>query len=129
MATDYELYITSGNVGQPPEERMAGDQKVITFSVAQPKKFGKDAPEPKWHNITVWDEGLKQLVRNRIKKGTPVVVYGKMTERNSGGKTYYNMNAYRIGIVDILFPLDKAPGRPAEPTVRQAPDSDDDIPF
>ena len=129
---DYILDVIAGNVGTNPEERTtpSGD-KVLSFSVAQPQKFGKEAPEPFWFQVAVWDAPLRGLVKQQIKKGKPVVIFGRRKpDRQHNGKTYRDFTAYRIGIAEYLFPLDRAPGQPAqESQPRQAPDADDELPF
>ena len=129
---DYTLDVIAGNVGTGPEERETpnGD-KIVSFSVAQPVRFGKEAPDPVWFQVAVWDSALRGLVKSKIRKGLPVVIFGRRKpDRQYNGKTYRDFTAYRVGIAEYLFPLDRAPGRPAaQSQPRQAPDADDDLPF
>ncbi len=126
---DYELTVGAGNLGKDPEIRQTPRGPVVSLSIAQPVKFSKDAPDPLWFNAAVWDHGLQNVVKNTLRKGARVVVFGKRKEDRKGenGRIYRDIDVYRIGTVDFLFPLDKTPGQPARPS--EAAVDDDDLPF
>lgn len=134
---DYELSRVVGNVGTAPEKRQTTKGDVVVFSVAQPVKFGREAPDPEWYNVAVWDHGMQELVLSKIRKGSAVVVAGKRKPDRHGdnGKVYRDITAYRVGTVDYLFPVDNAPGGPSENNRsaqgwgKAAPDKEDDLPF
>ena len=127
---DYEISVIAGNVGQAPEKRQTpSGATVVGFTVAQPKQLKKDAAEPTWFNVAVWDAGLREMVLAQIKKGMPVTVMGKRKPDRQGqnGKTYRDIDAYRVGKTDYLFPLNREVG----PAQRQTPsdEAEDDLPF
>lgn len=126
---DYTLSRIAGNVGSDPTFRDTSKGKVLVFSVAQPVKFGKDAPDPEWYNVAVWDHGMQQVVQKNIRKGDRVVVVGprKPDRPAENGKVYRDITGYRIGKVDYLFPLDSAPGQPVNQT--PSDQAEDDLPF
>jgi single-strand DNA-binding protein len=75
-----------GNVGKDPEIRNTqGGQKVATFSVATTETWKDRSGEKKestdWHNVVVWNEGLVGVIERFVKKGTKLLVEGKLKTR------------------------------------------------
>lgn len=70
-----------GNVGQDPQVRTVGDQKVATFTLATTEKrkdkSGNPIQETEWHNITIWGK-LAEVAEKYVTKGTPLYVEGKI---------------------------------------------------
>lgn len=100
-AQPFEATTVAGNVGQPPVKKSTAKGDVVNFTIAE--NMGKDVP-PKWHRIAVWNEGLQGIVLKKIKKGTRVVATGKAYTTQYNGQDQFNMNAFRVGLVDYLFP-------------------------
>lgn len=73
--------ILIGNVGQDPQVRTVGDQKVATFTLATTEKrkdkSGNPIQETEWHNITIWGK-LAEVAEKYVTKGTPLYVEGKI---------------------------------------------------
>ena len=73
--------ILIGNVGQEPQIRTVGDQKVATFNLATTERFkGKDGnmvESTEWHNVTIWGK-LAEVVEKYVSKGTQLYVEGKI---------------------------------------------------
>ena len=88
-----------GNVGQDPRITTFNDGgKVAQFTLATTErgfktKDGKDIPEQtEWHNIVVKRTGLAGVCEQYVKKGTPLLVEGKIQTRSyqdNAGQTRY----------------------------------------
>lgn len=88
-----------GNVGQDPRITTFKDGgKVAQFTLATTErgfktKDGKDIPEQtEWHNIVVRRTGLAGVCEQYVKKGTPLLVEGKIQTRSyqdNAGQTRY----------------------------------------
>lgn len=91
--------ILKGNVGQDPRITTFKDGgKVAQFTLATTErgfktKDGKDIPEQtEWHNIVVKRTGLAGVCEQYVKKGTPLLVEGKIQTRSyqdNAGQTRY----------------------------------------
>lgn len=90
-----------GNVGRNATRKTTSKGDVVNFSVATQELSGKDAPT-KWFNVGVWGENLIDQAQ-QLKKGNRVVVVGKAYETKFNDEPQFNINAYRIGMVDFLF--------------------------
>lgn len=88
-----------GNVGQDPKITTFQDGgKVAQFTMATTErgfttKEGQQI-EPKtiWHNIVVSRSGLAGVCEKYVKKGTPILIVGKIRTRDyqdNSGKTRY----------------------------------------
>ena len=89
--------ILKGNVGQDPKITTFQDGgKVAQFSLATTEKGfktrdGKEIPEKTtWHNIVVKRTGLAGICEQYVKKGSPLLIEGKIDNReyqDNGGVT------------------------------------------
>lgn len=88
-----------GNVGEDPRITNFQDGgKVAQFSLATTERGyktqdGRDIPEvTDWHNIVVKRSGLADVVERFVKKGTPLLIEGKIRTRtyqdNAGQNRY-----------------------------------------
>lgn len=93
------IAILKGNVGQDPKITTFQDGgKVAQFTLATTErgfktKDGKEIPDKTdWHNIVVKRTGLAGVCEQFVRKGTPLLVQGKIETRdytdNSGQKRY-----------------------------------------
>ena len=83
-----------GNVGQDPRITKFQDGMVAQFTLATTErartlKDGREIPEQtEWHNIVVKQSGLAGICEQYVKKGTPLLIVGKIKTRkyedNSG---------------------------------------------
>ena len=88
-----------GNVGQDPKiTTFQGGGKVAQFTLATTErgfetKDGKKIPdETTWHNIVVRRTGLAGVCEQFVKKGTPLLIVGKIQTRqyqDNAGQTRY----------------------------------------
>ena len=88
-----------GNVGQDPKITTFQDGgKVAQFTLATTERGfttrdGKQIPdETQWHNIVVKRTGLAGVCEQFVKKGTPLLIVGKIQTRqyqDNAGQTRY----------------------------------------
>ena len=96
--------ILKGNVGQDPKiQEFKDGGKVASFTLATSERgfTTKDGREVKeqtfWHNIVVKKTGLAKVCEQYVKKGTPLLVTGKITTRS-----YEDNNGQTRIITEIL---------------------------
>src|SRR3990172_660300 len=124
-----------GFVARPPEVKPAGQREVVKFSIGDPQ--GKDKT-PIWFAVDCWTTTLQDFALKYLKKGSQVVVTGRLKTRTYEGRDGVK-TSLDIDCRDIQF----APGRrddernpaqtqaplPTTPTHTDPPPVDDDIPF
>ena len=88
--------ILIGNLGKDPELRYTpGGQPTANFSLATTERWtdknGQRQEKTEWHNIVAWGK-LAELVNQYLKKGRPVYIEGRITNRSwedrDGNKKY-----------------------------------------
>lgn len=91
------IAILKGNVGQDPKVTNFKDGgKVAQFSLATTEHYrtkdGEDKSKTDWHNIVIRRTGLAGVAEKFVKKGTPLLIQGKIETRtykdNSGQERY-----------------------------------------
>lgn len=122
--------ILKGNVGQDPKITDFQDGgKVAQFSLATTErgyttKDGREIPETTdWHNIVVNRTGLAGVVEQYVKKGTPLLIVGKLKTRSyedNAGQTRYITEVY---VEELELLGQKRDGAPAPVP------SNNDMPF
>lgn len=75
-----------GNLGQDPSfTELDGGKKVVSFSMATNETYknaaGEKVTDTQWHNIVAWGK-LAENISTYAKKGTEMVVTGKLTTRS-----------------------------------------------
>ena len=75
-----------GNVGAAPEVKsFDGNGKLAKFSLATNESYknakGERVTETQWHNVVAWN-GLAGLIEKHVKKGSYVVLEGKLVNRS-----------------------------------------------
>jgi single-strand DNA-binding protein len=91
MAKGVNKVFLLGNVGKDPEIRTtAGGMNVASFSLATADR-AKDAQgnwvdKAEWHNLVCFDK-LAGVVQNYVKKGSQILVEGKIQTRTWDDKT------------------------------------------
>jgi single-strand DNA-binding protein len=79
--------ILIGNVGKEPEVRsMNNGNEVALFSLAtseywRDKTTGEKKDKTEWHRIVVYSQGLVNIVKNYVKKGSKLYVSGSIQTR------------------------------------------------
>lgn len=76
-----------GNVGKDPEIRtMNNGNEVALFSLAtseywKDKTTGEKKDKTEWHRVVVYSQGLVNIIKNYVKKGTKLYVSGSIQTR------------------------------------------------
>lgn len=110
----FNQVILLGKVGRDPEKANSS-KTIVHFSVATStggykKADGTEVPEKtEWHSITAFDK-LGDVVMQRVKKGTPVFVCGRLSSSKKDDKTYWEVIADDINILST-----SAPQQPPKP--------------
>ena len=79
--------ILIGNVGKDPEIRtMNNGNEVALFSLAtseywKDKATGEKKYRTEWHRVVVYSQGLVNIVKNYVKKGTRLYLCGSIQSR------------------------------------------------
>ena len=137
--------ILKGNVGQDPKiTTFQEGGKVAQFTLATTERGyktqdGKDIPDTTdWHNIVVKRTGLAGICEQYVKKGTPLLIVGKIRTREYTDNNGQNRYVTEI-LVDELELLggqkrEQAPApvadyKPAGPTPEAPTPGGDDLPF
>lgn len=126
-----------GNVGQDPKiTDFENGGKVAQFSLATTERGfktqdGKEIPDKTtWHNIVVKRTGLAGICEQYVKKGTPLLVVGKIENReyqDNNGQTRY-VTEINVEEMELLGGGQKHEGAPA-PEPEPQPGNKDDMPF
>lgn len=108
--------IILGRCGKDPEVRMAGQNKVATFSVATGGKYktkeGREVDDTAWHNIVAWRTSA-DIVEKYIKKGSQVFIEGHISYRKYSDKDGVERNITDIVVDKIELLGGKAESSPA----------------
>ena len=90
--------ILVGNVGQDPEIRSTNDgREIASFSLAtseswKDKNSGERKEKTEWHRVVIFSQGLVNIVKNYIKKGSKLYIEGSLQTRkwtdNQGVEKY-----------------------------------------
>jgi len=106
-----------GNLGNDPDiKTMSSGDKVANFSVATSERWtekssGEKKEKTQWHRITVWNQGLVNIVEKYLKKGSKVYVEGQLETRkytDSAGVEKYSTEVVIKNYRGELTMLDKA---------------------
>ena len=104
MAGSLNKVLLIGNVGKDPEIRTTQDGKEIaslvlaTSDTWRDKATGEKREKTEWHRVVIFSEGLVNVVKNYVKKGSKLFLEGSLqtrkwtdkegAERDKGGKLH-----------------------------------------
>ena len=90
--------IIIGNLGKDPEIKQTKDGKEIAnFSIAtseswKDKSTGEKKEKTEWHKISIFSQGLVNIVKQYVKKGSKLYIEGALQTRkwtdDSGAEKY-----------------------------------------
>ena len=119
----------AGNVGQDSELKEVGQTKVLNFNLGSNVKIKSgDIYEDKaiWVQCALWGKQGEALERY-IKKGTPMTVFGEITDVSGWSDKSNNPQAsIRVKAHNVKLQGGKVN---TSPQTSGAPDPNDDIPF
>lgn len=126
-----------GNVGQDPKiTNFDNGGKVAQFTLATTERGyktqdGKEIPdETTWHNIVIRRSGLAGICEQHVKKGTPLLIVGKIKTRSyedNNGQTRY-VTEIHVDELELLSSGNKENHEPA-PAPEPQTNNDNDMPF
>jgi len=106
-----------GNLGADPEVRHTQDGRPIanlrlaTAESWKDKQSGERKERTEWHRVVIFSEGLAKVAEQYLKKGSKVLVQGKLQTRkwqDNDGKDRYSTEVVLQGFDAKLVMLDKA---------------------
>lgn len=86
MGNSVNRVILIGNLAQDPDIRSTNDgRELANFSLATNEKWkakdGTPQEKTEYHRIVVFNQGLVNLVKNYVKKGTKLYIEGQLQNR------------------------------------------------
>lgn len=86
MSVSVNKVVLLGRVGKEPEIRTSAEgKKIANFSIATSESYkdksGQRKEKTEWHNISVFNSGLAELVERYVSKGSRIFVEGSLHTR------------------------------------------------
>tara|TARA_B100000029_G_C17206786_1_gene826522 strand:- start:225 stop:683 length:459 start_codon:yes stop_codon:yes gene_type:complete len=87
MAGSLNKVLLIGRLGSDPEvKQMVNGKSVARLSIAtsntwKDKNTGERKEKTEWHRVVIFNEGLVNVVKQYVKKGTQVYIEGQLTTR------------------------------------------------
>lgn len=101
-----------GNVGGDVTLRQAGDQMVANFRIAcTPRRFQRKSGEwvdgeTQWYSVSAWRQ-LGEHCSRSLRRGDPVVVQGRLTQRCYINKSNVEVTALEVEALLVGHDLSK----------------------
>jgi single-strand DNA-binding protein len=113
----FNKVILVGNVGKDPEIRRFENNIKASFSLATSETYtpkgGDKVTQTEWHNVVAWRR-LAELAENYIRKGSQILVEGKLRYRS-----YDDKDGNKKYIVEVEAETIQLLGRKADGTGQQ----------
>lgn len=143
MAGSVNKAIIVGNVGKQPEIRSTQNgSEIASFSIAtseswKDKNTGERKNKTEWHNISVMNKGLVNVVKQYVNKGDKLYIEGKIQTRSydKNGTTMYATSVVLSGFDAKLLMLSGNNGNQQNTSQSESYDSapvdniDEEVPF
>jgi len=119
MAGSLNKVMLIGNLGADPEIRSFqngskdANLRIATSEQWKDKNTGERKEKTEWHTVAIFSEGLVSVVERYLKKGSKVVVEGKLQTRkwqDQNGQDRYSTEIVIQGLGGTLTMLDGAGG-------------------
>ena len=87
MAGSLNKVLLIGRLGADPEiKQMVNGKNVARFSIAtsntwKDKNTGEKKEKTEWHRVVIFNEGLANVVKQYLKKGSQVYIEGQLSTR------------------------------------------------
>ncbi len=126
----YQKLIIIGNLGRDPEMRYTPEGKAVTSLNVATSRKGREKDETTWFRVTVWEKQA-EACNQFLKKGSRVLVEGRLTpDTNGGPRVYQKKDGTWAGSFDmyadtVRFLSAHSEEAGSEPNTR----TEDDIPF
>ena len=149
MAGSINKAIIVGNVGRDPEVRSTQDgREIATLTVAtseswKDKSTGERKEKTEWHRVVIFNDGLVNLVKNYVKKGSKLYIEGALHTRkwtDKDGVERYTTEIVLQGFGGGITMLDKnnsggnnnsseSSDQPQQSSPSNSDHIDDEVPF
>jgi len=152
MAGSLNKVLLIGRLGADPEiKQMVNGKSVARFSLAtsntwKDKNTGEKKEKTEWHRVVIFNEGLANVVKQYLKKGSQVYIEGQLSTRKwrdeKAGQDKYSTEVVLQGFNSSLTMLGgKSAGQdnfsqisndsalPDDSSASSNKDLDDEIPF
>ena len=116
MAGSLNKVLLIGRLGADPEiKQMVNGKNVARFSLAtsntwKDKNTGEKKEKTEWHRIVIFNEGLANVVKQYLKKGSQVYIEGQLSTRKwrdeKSGQDKYSTEIVLQGYNSSLTMLD-----------------------
>ncbi len=119
MAGSVNKVILVGNVGKDPEIRSTQDgREIASLTLAtseswRDKSSGERREKTEWHRVSIFSEGLVNIVKNYVKKGSKLYIEGSLQTRkwtDASGTEKYTTEVVLQGFGATLTMLDSRGG-------------------
>ena len=140
--------VVSGHVGQDPsihngQNQSGKEYKIANFSIAVTERWnvnGEQKSKTIWINASSKFAGLSGIIERFVKKGSYVVVAGKLEENKYTNKHGHEVTTLILNVKDIEFKSDKQEnnnqGQSYQPQTQAPPSAadiqnelEDEVPF
>ena len=120
MAGSVNKVILVGNLGRDPEIRSTQDgREIANLAIAtseswKDKNSGERKEKTEWHRVVIFNEGLVNVVKNYVKKGSKLYIEGQLQTRkwtDKDGQEKYSTEVVLQGFGSTLTMLDSKGGR------------------
>jgi single-strand DNA-binding protein len=142
MAGSVNKVILVGHLGRDPEIRSTQDgREIANLTIAtseswRDKGSGERREKSEWHRVVIFSEGLVNVAKNYLRKGSKVYLEGQLQTRkwtDQQGVEKFSTEVVLQGFNAALVMLD-GPQKQDKPESYSAPaqrvaDYDDEIPF
>ena len=158
MAGSVNKVILVGNLGADPEVRSTQDGREIanlriaTSETWKDRNSGERKEKTEWHRVVIFSEGLVNIAKNYLRKGSKIYVEGQLQTRkwtDQSGQEKYSTEVVLQGFNAVLTMLDgkreggggsygdeggysqqsSSGGSAPRPSAPQRQELDDEIPF
>ncbi len=111
-----------GNLGKDPEIRSTQDgREIANLTIAtseswKDKMSGEKKEKTEWHRVVIFNEGLVNVVKNYVKKGSKLYIEGQLQTRkwtDQSGVEKYSTEVVLQGFGGTLTMLDARGGESA----------------
>lgn len=138
MSGSLNKVLLIGNLGKDPEIRTMSDGKEIanltiaTSESWRDKATGEKKEKTEWHRVVVFNDGLANVVKKYLKKGSKVYIEGalqtrKWTDKDGVEKYSTEVVLQKFGGDLIMLSMDSADKQTGN--APSATDNDSEIPF
>jgi single-strand DNA-binding protein len=119
MAGSLNKVMLIGNLGKDPEVRTTQDGKdIATLTLAtsdnwRDKATGERRERTEWHRVVIFNDGLVNIAKNYLKKGSKIYVEGSLQTRkwtDQSGQDKYSTEVVLQGFGSALTMLDTRGG-------------------